>query len=93
MSPGLVNSLVSSAVKTELKEEVEGPSFTYDEGHVHGVTGARGLTLSDKGFHSIPSITSKFMLLARVHQLDLHHYFRFVLFHRVSQFSNTKCNI
>lgn len=48
MSPGLVNSLVSSAVKTELKEEVEGPSFTYDEGHVHGVTGARGLTLSDK---------------------------------------------
>uniref|UniRef100_A0A0E0JNC2 Btz domain-containing protein n=1 Tax=Oryza punctata TaxID=4537 RepID=A0A0E0JNC2_ORYPU len=46
ISPGLVNSLMSSAVKTRLKEEVERPSFTYDEGHVHGVTGARLLVPS-----------------------------------------------
>ncbi|KAF0918099.1 hypothetical protein E2562_022687 [Oryza meyeriana var. granulata] len=57
ISPGSINSLESSAVKKGLeKEKVEGASFAYDGGYVHGVTGARGLILGDKGFARPPAL-------------------------------------
>uniref|UniRef100_A0A0D9V509 Btz domain-containing protein n=1 Tax=Leersia perrieri TaxID=77586 RepID=A0A0D9V509_9ORYZ len=56
MSAGSVTSLVSSAENEKLKnEKVDGASFTYDGGHVHGDIRASGLTLGDKCFTRPPA--------------------------------------